>query len=202
MEQPKYFKDIKHPNYVCLLKKTLYSFKQSPRIWYYKRHQFLINKGYKRLKSDQNLYTNHNGNHILILVVYVDDILIISNAVEHIKMAKEELATTFSITDGGPLHYMLDVEFNLHSPNNSTQLCQRKFIEDILNKYQMMDLKPSLIPAVPNLCLNPDMAPKDPREIKDIETQPFREMLGSLRYLVSCTKPDLCYITSYLSRLM
>ena len=64
------------------------------------------NKGYKRLKSDQNLYTRHDGNHILILAVYVDDILIISNAVEHIKMAKEKLAAAFSITDGGPPQYM------------------------------------------------------------------------------------------------
>ena len=88
MEQPKYFKDIKNPDYVCVLKKTLYGLKQSPRIWYYRLHQFLINKGYKRLKSDQNLYTRHDGNHILILVVYVDNILIISIAIEHIKIAK------------------------------------------------------------------------------------------------------------------
>ena len=102
MEQPKYFKDIKNPDYVCLLKKTLYGLKQSPRIWYYKLHQFLVKKGYKWLKSYQNLYTRHNGTHILILVVYVDDVLIISNAVEHIKMDKEELAATFPIIDGEP----------------------------------------------------------------------------------------------------
>ena len=173
MEQPQYFKDIKNPDYVCLLKKTLYGLKQSPRIWYYKLHQFLVKKGYKWLKSYQNLYTRHNGTHILILVVYVDDILIISNRVDHIKTAKEKLATTFSITDGGPLHYMLGIEFNLHGPDNNIQLCQRKFEEDILNNYKMMDLKPSPICAAPHLSLSSDMAPKDPQEIKEMETQPF-----------------------------
>ena len=102
MEQPQYFKDIKNPDYVCVLKKTLYGLKQSPRIWYYRLQQFLIKKGYKRLKSDKKFYTRHNGTHILILVVYVDDVLIISNAVEHIKMDKEELAATFPIIDGEP----------------------------------------------------------------------------------------------------
>ena len=63
----------------------------------------------------------------------MDDILIISNAVEHIKMAKEELAATFSITNGESLHYMLGIGFNLNGPDNSIQLCQRKFAEDILN---------------------------------------------------------------------
>ena len=118
-------------------------------------------------------------------------------------MAKEELAATFSIIDGGPLHYMLGIEFNLHGPDNNIQLCQRKFAEDILNKYQMMDLKPSPIPAAPHLSLSSDMAPKDPQEIKEMETQPFQEMLGSLRYLVSCTlRPNLCYIRGYVSRFM
>ena len=96
---------------------------------------------------------------------------------------------------------MLGIDFNLHGPDNSIQLCQRKFAEDILNKYQMMDLKPSPIPAAPHLSLSSDMAPKDPQEIKEMETQPFQEMLGSLRYLVSCTRPDLCYITGLLIKI-
>ena len=88
-------------------------------------------------------------------------------------MAKEELAATFSITNGESLHYMLGIGFNLNGPDNSIQLCQRKFAEDILNKYQMMDLKPSPIPAGPHLSLSSDMAPKDLQEIKEIETRPF-----------------------------
>ena len=91
---------------------TFYELKQSPRIWYYRLHHFLIEKGYKRLRSDPNLYTRHDTNNFLILAVYVDDILIISNNVSHIEFTKQELASTFSITDGGPLHYMLGIEFN------------------------------------------------------------------------------------------
>ena len=58
---------------------------------------------------------------------------------------------------------MLGVEFNLHSPNNSIQLCQRRFTEYIRNKSQMMGLKPSPIPTVPHLSFSFDMAPKDPQ---------------------------------------
>ena len=97
---------------------------------------------------------------------------------------------------------MLGIKFNLQGPDNSIQLCQRKSAEDILNKYQMIDLKPSPIPVAPHLSHSSDMAPKDPQEIKEIETQPFGEMFGNLRYLVSCTRPDLCYITGYISRFM
>jgi hypothetical protein len=99
--------------------------------------------------------------------VYVDDILIISYNESHIELAKQELASTFSITDGGPLHYMLGIEFNLQG--NSIQLCQRKFTEDILNKYNFLDVKPSPIPAILNLSLSFDMAPQNPIEIEEMK---------------------------------
>ena len=35
-----------------------------------------------------------------------------------------------------------------------------------------------------------------------MKTIPYRQVLGSLRYLVSCTRPDLSFSTGFLSRLM
>ena len=66
---------------------------------------------------------------------------------------------------------MSGIEFNLQGSDNSIKLRQRKFTEDILNKYKMMDFKPSPLPAVPRLKLSSDMTPKDPKEIKETETQ-------------------------------
>ena len=48
--------------------------------------------------------------HLLNLAVYMDDILIISDEDEHNEAAKEELTNTFSIIDGGTLHYMLGID--------------------------------------------------------------------------------------------
>ena len=99
-------------------------------------------------------------------------------------MAKDELASAFLIINGISQHYMLGIKFNLANPNNGIHLCQRKFTEDILNKYNMAELKPSPIPAIPNLSLSCDMAPQDPHEIEYMKNQLYREMLGSLMYLV------------------
>lgn len=45
MQQPKGFKDP-GKEYVCLLRKSLYGFKQSPRQWYKHFDSFMVSHGY------------------------------------------------------------------------------------------------------------------------------------------------------------
>lgn len=58
------FVDPMHPNYVCLLKKSLYGLKWSPRQWYKKFDMFVM-------EIDVN-------NIPIYLLLYVDVMLIIS----------------------------------------------------------------------------------------------------------------------------
>ena len=59
---------------VCLFKKSLYGFKQAPRAGYAKMDSFLLDTGFSKCHSDPNVYTKKVGNHLIILVLYVDDI--------------------------------------------------------------------------------------------------------------------------------
>ena len=43
-------------DYVCLLKKTLYGLKQSPRQWYKKFHSFMISHNFNRCTYDSCVY--------------------------------------------------------------------------------------------------------------------------------------------------
>ena len=42
VKQPPGFEDLKHPDHVFKLKKSLYSLKQAPRAWYDRLSNFLI----------------------------------------------------------------------------------------------------------------------------------------------------------------
>ena len=57
------------------LDKTLYGLKQAPRAWYDRLSQFLLSKGYKCGDVDKTLFTLHEGEHIILVQVYVDDII-------------------------------------------------------------------------------------------------------------------------------
>jgi hypothetical protein len=75
VEQPEGFSLTVNPDYVCKLKKALYQLKQTPRAWYYRLDKFLQDKGFKKSVVDSNLYIKSEGDDLLVVFVYVDDII-------------------------------------------------------------------------------------------------------------------------------
>lgn len=66
----------------------------------------------------------------------------------------------------------------------------------------MHECHPIPIPGNPAKKLTIAMCPTSPKEQEAMRDVPYRQVLGSLCYLVTCTRPDLCFITGMLSRFM
>ena len=64
---------------VCRLKKSLYGLKQVPRGWYAKTDSFLLDTSFSRCHFDPNVYTKKEGNHLIILFLYFDDLMLIGS---------------------------------------------------------------------------------------------------------------------------
>jgi hypothetical protein len=62
-------------NQVYKLKKALYGLKQAPRAWYAMIDEYFQENGFKRSKSEPTLYYKQEGNYMLIVSLYVDDLL-------------------------------------------------------------------------------------------------------------------------------
>jgi hypothetical protein len=75
MDQPKGFIEPGKENFVCKLKKSLYSLKQSPRQWYKKFDSFMIANGFKRSLYDSCVYIKFIDRSPIYLLLYVDDML-------------------------------------------------------------------------------------------------------------------------------
>ncbi|MCH81590.1 gag-pol polyprotein [Trifolium medium] len=75
VEQPKGFTDPSFPEHVYILKKALYGLKQSPKAWYKRLTDFLINNGYNRGGIDKTLFVKKNKEEIMIAQIYADDIV-------------------------------------------------------------------------------------------------------------------------------
>ena len=65
----------------------------------------------------------------------------------------------------------------------------------------MQECNPTLTPMMVPCNLSIEDIPKTLEKIQFMNTNPYRQILGSIRYLVSCKRPNLLFSACYLSRL-
>jgi hypothetical protein len=90
--------------------KSLYGLKKSPRMWYQKFDTYMLGLGFTRRKDDHCVYFKLVGDHLIYLVLYVDDMLLIGNNKEIIQDVKTQLSSKFDMKDLGAANFILGME--------------------------------------------------------------------------------------------
>ncbi len=93
MEQPISYEILE--DLVCLLLRTLYRLKQSPRLWYQTLHIFLICMRFCRTEADYSDFIQGK----IVIAVYVDDLLHVEKDIDEINSMKLTLKGRFKMTD-------------------------------------------------------------------------------------------------------
>ena len=108
MEQPIGFVDPDRPDWVCKLKKSIYGLKQSARCWNTTLDEYLTKEGYKKSEAEDCIYTKFEPHgKLIILAVYVDDVIPISNCTRRLAQEKYKLKSKFKMVDNGNVHHLL-----------------------------------------------------------------------------------------------
>jgi hypothetical protein len=93
---------------VCKLNKALYGLKQSPRAWHKKLDTHLVRQGFVACKSDAGVYVRKgSGQDPVYVLVYVDDLLIVSKRMASVDATKLALKGEFDIHDLGEVQDFL-----------------------------------------------------------------------------------------------
>lgn len=96
MEQPPSFIQ-NDSSLVYLLNKSLYGLKKTPHTWYAKIDSFLLDTRFSRCHSNNNVYAKRVGDHLIILVLYVDDLVLIGGDPKLMSNVNYILKNTFHI---------------------------------------------------------------------------------------------------------
>lgn len=72
----------------CRLKKALYGCIQASKLWYEKLRAFLICLGYEQSETDPCVFRKVVGDHVFLITVYADDLLIFATRAELDKLKK------------------------------------------------------------------------------------------------------------------
>lgn len=180
---------------VCRLNKSLYGLKQSGRNWNNVLHDFLVSLGFVQSFCDHCVYTRHRSDSCAIIIVWVDDLIISASDMNTVNDVKCSLSQKFKMKDLGQLNWFLGIEFQFE--DDCIKMNQTKYLERILHRFKMIDCNPKLIPCDIGVDKN---VSSDSKILDDPKL--YREIVGSLIYVMTCTRPDLCYVVSKLSQYM
>jgi len=193
MEQPQGFVVEGQENKVCKLTKSLYGLKQAPKQWHEKFDMCMLENGFKASECDKCIYYKSFENDHVIISLYVDDLLIFGTSLNIIKNTKNLLCENFSMKDLGNASVILGMKIT--KMNDGIFLDQSHYVEKILKKFGFHDVKHASTPLESSIHLFPTM-----NENLIVNQKEYASMIGSLRYLTYCTRPDISYAVGLLGR--
>ena len=196
MDQPEGFEVVGEgtQRLVCRLRKSLYGLKQSGRNWNNILHKFLVDNLCIRSLIDPCVYFLKNNIEFAMLLIWVDDIIIAANSFKSVDRIKALLKGKFKMKDLGPVKYFLGIEF---SHEEGIKIRQSRYISKILEKEGMSQCKPRTTPCEANPS---SFNEKNDKDRATLTSRKYRELVGSLIYLMTCTRPDISWVVTKLSQ--
>jgi hypothetical protein len=110
-----------------------------------------------------------------------------------IKEVKEFLSNNFEMKDLGEADVILNIKLLKEEGNGGVTLMQSHYVEKVLNHFGYNDRAPASTPYDPSVILR-----KNHRISRD--QLRYLQIIGSLMYLASATRPDISFAMSKLSR--
>jgi hypothetical protein len=141
-------------------------------------------------EADKCVYYRYGGGEGVILCLYVDDILILGTSLDVIKETNDFLSNNFEMKDLGE-DVILNIKL-LREGNGRVTLVQSHYVEKVLSHFGYSECEPASTPYDPSKLL------KKNRRIARDQLR-YSQIIGSLMYLASATRPDISFAVSKLS---
>ncbi|KAJ9566613.1 hypothetical protein OSB04_002579 [Centaurea solstitialis] len=189
--QPEGFVDRTKPNHVYIPDNALYGLKQSPRAWYDHFSNALLDNGFYKGKIDLTLFIKTEGNGILLVQIYVDDIIFGSTNADMCTWFSDLMTTRFEMSMLWELSFFLGLQV-LQKPDGIL-INQSKYIGDFLKHFHMDKSSVAKTPMAFGTLIGAD--PKG----KHVDQKTYRAIIGSLLYLTA-SRPDIMFATCFCAR--
>jgi len=200
MTQPEGFVDTKHPNKVCKLEKSIYGLKQASRSWNLCFHEKVKAFGFSRSEDESCVYVKASGSTITFLVLYVDDILLIGNDIPTLNGVKAWLGKCFAMKDLGEATYILGIRIYRDRTKRLIGLSQSTYVDKVLKRFNMENSKKGSLPIHQGIKLSRAQCPVTRDQVDKMSRVPYASAIGSIMYAMTCTRPDVSYALSMVSR--
>ncbi|GJW10147.1 retrotransposon protein, putative, ty1-copia subclass [Tanacetum coccineum] len=149
---------------------------------------------------DPNYPRKASGSNVTFLILYVDDIIIMGNHIPSLQSVKDYLGKCFAMKDLGEAAFILGIKIYRDRSKRLIGLGQNAYMDKILKRYRMDNSKRGHIPMQERLDLNKTQGASTPEEVKRMQNVPYASAMGSIMYVVRCTRPDVAFAQNITSR--
>uniref|UniRef100_A0A803QJ02 GAG-pre-integrase domain-containing protein n=1 Tax=Cannabis sativa TaxID=3483 RepID=A0A803QJ02_CANSA len=118
-----------------------------------------------------------------------------------IEALKAKLKERFEMKDLSAAKRILGMDIIRERPSY-IKLSQKSYLKKILEKFGMEDAKPVIVPLAQHFRLTQNQTPHTDEKRKNMEKATYISCVGSLAYAMVCTRPDLAYSMSIVSRFL
>ena len=158
--------------------------KQAPKAWHARLSNKLTSLGFQVSKADTSLFFLNKNDLTMFVLVYVDDIIVVSSTGKATDALLRQLKSEFALKDLGELHYFLGIEVS--KVHDGLVLTQDKYASDLLKRVGMSNCKPVSAP----LCTSEKLSLHEGSPLGPKHSTHYRSVVGALQYL-TLTRPDI-----------
>ena len=179
------------------LKKALYGLKQAPRAWYKTFGKEMATFGYKPSLYDPALYIKRlDDGEILYFIIHVDDFMFSApkGRLDLVEQFLSQMRTKFVLRDVGEPSVFCGLEISRNRSEGWLKVSQQKFMEQLIQEW---------IPTAASINTPAEPGCKIARHgvpLSEERTGEFRQVVGSLLWLATRTRPDIAFIVGFLTR--
>jgi hypothetical protein len=162
----------------------------------------MIPNDFKRSLYDSCVYIKFIDRSPIYLLLYVDDMLITAKSKIGIANLKAQLSSEFEMMELGAAKKILGMEITRDRKSGLLFLSQHGYIQKVFCCFNMHDSKPVSTSIAPHFKLSYSQSPSTDSDFEYMSKVPYSSVVGSLMYVMVCSRPDLSYAMSLISRYM
>ena len=204
MKMPVYITIPGHPappGQAARLITSLYGTKQAGHNWHHHIIPLLLKWGFKQSSADPcNFRHETSTNDYAVICLFVDDFSITSTRLSSKSRDNffNKLTTAFKTSQADDNNVYIGIRCR-QLGEHLRFLDQERYVIDMLHMYGFSNLRPASTPTSGTI-LTKEMCPIEQSEKDAMAKVPYRQIVGSLRYLEQCTRPDISFALNRLSR--
>jgi len=201
MKLPNGYRGPKNHHMFWRLKKAIYGTRQAARSWNTLLASVIKEYGLQQSLTDPCLFymLDDNNDIVLLTALFVDDQLV---AYRDEKVWDDFIAfleARFTLKYNKKSEWCLGCKLEYDS--EGILIHNERMVLDTIEKFGMEDAKPVSTPADPSVTLSKEQCPMPgSAEEREMESVPYRQLLGTLSYIAFSTRPDITWIVNVLSR--